>query len=124
MQWMTSLAWVSLGLGFASAFLILIDILRGHPQKMWVMNVVWPITALYSGPLGVWAYFRMGRSSAKQGEHRAMSHGGENHGQQKPLWQQVAVAATHCGSGCTLGDIAAESVMIVSPVILLGRARI
>ncbi len=37
---------ISLTIAFASAFVILIDEIR-HPQKIAVMNVVWPIFALY-----------------------------------------------------------------------------
>jgi hypothetical protein len=88
---------------------------------MWIMNVVWPVTALYSGPLGVWAYYRMGRLSTKQHVHREMGHGEEKPGERKPSWQQVAVAATHCGSGCTVGDIAAEWVLVAAPLVLFGR---
>lgn len=54
--WLISLAWLSVGLGLASALIIALDIARGRRQHMWIMNVVWPLTALYSGPLGLWAY--------------------------------------------------------------------
>ena len=53
---------VSLAFGFVSAGIIAIDIALGRRQMMAVMNVVWPITALYSGPLGLAAYFFVGRS--------------------------------------------------------------
>ena len=48
----TTIAWISLALAFISALVIALDEVR-HPQKMWIMNVVWPLTALY---------FRMERS--------------------------------------------------------------
>jgi hypothetical protein len=35
------------------SFLLLALDLFGHPQKMMIMNFVWPITALYSGPFAV-----------------------------------------------------------------------
>lgn len=38
----------------------------------------------------------------------------------KPFWQSVAVGALHCGSGCTLGDIIAESSLLAFPVVLFG----
>jgi len=33
---------------------------------MWIMNVVWPITALWSGPLGFWFYWRAGRAFGRE----------------------------------------------------------
>lgn len=47
-------------LGIFCAILITIDILL-HPQEMKVMNFVWPINALWAGPLCVWAYFTLGK---------------------------------------------------------------
>lgn len=40
----------------------------------------------------------------------------------KPFWQSVGLAATHCGSGCTLGDILAEGVILsLVPFTLFGH---
>jgi hypothetical protein len=44
----------------------------------------------------------------------------ENPGKEKPFWQIVAVAATHCGSGCALGDLCAESITAVVPPVIFG----
>lgn len=41
-----SIVWISLGIAFLSAMVIVGDEIR-HPQKMWIMNIVWPVTALY-----------------------------------------------------------------------------
>ncbi len=105
---LADLAWISLILAFASALVIVVDEIR-HPQKMWIMSLVWPITALYFSIFAVWAYFRIGRKSSRDTmrgmKHSAMAHGAEN---RDPTWQQVAVATSHCGAGCTLGDIVAE----------------
>ena len=61
-NWLTIIADISLIVAFASAFAILFDIfVRGYRQKMFIMEWVWPITALYLGPLGLWAYWDMGR---------------------------------------------------------------
>ena len=60
----------------ASLVAIAIDV-RNHPQKMTVMNVVWPITALYFGPLTFWAYYSFGRGR-----------------EDKPFWQKVWTAVT------------------------------
>lgn len=40
---------------------------------------------------------------------------------QKPFWQMVGLGATHCGSGCTLGDISAETFTVFVPIVVFGR---
>ncbi len=52
-------AWTSLAIAFASALIIVIDEVK-HTQKMWIVNVAWPVTALYSsvsrsGVISGWA---------------------------------------------------------------------
>jgi len=54
-----AIAWVSIAAAILSALWIALDILRGHRQKMWIMDVVWPVTGLWAGPLGLWAYYKM-----------------------------------------------------------------
>lgn len=76
------------------------------------MDIVWPVTALWAGPIGLWAYFRLGRLSTKDRQA----------GNQKPFSQIVAVAATHCGAGCTLGDICAEWIHVALPFTIAGLA--
>jgi hypothetical protein len=40
---------------------IVYDIARGHHrQNMPIMNIVWPITAWYLGPLALWTYWHIG----------------------------------------------------------------
>ncbi|MGI9075433.1 MAG: DUF4396 domain-containing protein [Bryobacteraceae bacterium] len=97
------------------------DILLGNRQHMWIMNVVWPVTMLYSGPLGLWFYFKAGRLSTHKAVQEAKQHGKENLGKNKPFWQIISIATTHCGSGCTLGDIVAEWLMFAAPFALFGR---
>jgi Domain of unknown function (DUF4396) len=112
-NWLTLVAWVSLVVAALSTLWITYDVMR-HPQKMGVMNLVWPITALYSGLLGLWAYLRMGRPSARDA-------GGSHDPDDEPFWQVAAKAATHCGSGCTLGDLAAEWFVVLVPLTLFGH---
>lgn len=104
------IAWISLGTAFLCAVVIAIDVLR-HPQKMGIMNVVWPVTALYGSIFALWAYFRCGRKKAKSAqeqippkEHRQTMREAKEH----PKPSQISIAASHCGAGCTLGDIVAE----------------
>jgi Domain of unknown function (DUF4396) len=101
--WLTVLAWAALGAAFASAAWIAVDVYgHGYRQPMAVMEVVWPVTALYFGPVAVAAYRAWGRPASKRWQHE---HGNPP---PKPGWAITATAVSHCGAGCTLGDIAAE----------------
>jgi hypothetical protein len=113
--WLTVLSWVALGLAFASAGLILLDIYgRGYRQQMKIMEVVWPVTALYFGPAAIAAYRSWGWSSTRrwQAEHR--------HPPDKPRYASTAVGVSHCGAGCTLGDIAAEFAVFALGISIAG----
>lgn len=118
---MTLVAWISLAAGAPSASAIVVHLLCGHRQRMWIMNVVWPVTALYAGPLALWAYFRWGTLSADRAMRLAKQRGDKPPGREKPFWQMVALGATHCGSGCTLGDIVAETFLVFVPLTHLSR---
>ncbi|MGB9282263.1 MAG: DUF4396 domain-containing protein [Pseudonocardiaceae bacterium] len=99
------LAWCALGLAFGCAGWIIYDIFaREYRQQMGVMEAVWPITALYFGPMAVWAYRRFGRPTSRRWLR-------DHHRDQPPDkagWATTAVGVSHCGAGCTLGDIIAE----------------
>jgi hypothetical protein len=105
-HWLTVVSWIGLALGFGSALAIVVDELRpGHRQHMAVMNLVHPITALYLGPVWLWAYARNGRKSIDS-EHLRPWH--------------VANAVSHCGAGCTLGDIGGEWLLFALGAPTLG----
>ena len=57
-EWLHVVAWLYLILCSATALWITLDFLRGHKQKMWIMHLVWPITAMYFGPVAAWMYLR------------------------------------------------------------------
>jgi len=59
--WLLIVASISLALGVACAVLVAADIAR-HPQPMRVMNVVWPVCALFGSVLWAAAYFWWGRA--------------------------------------------------------------
>ena len=99
------ISWVSLALAGASALVILFDILAGRRQHMAIMNVVWPVTALYAGPLALVAYFAFGRGMKHMEPGMKMP--------QHPMWQSTALGATHCGAGCMLGDVVADSCLFL-----------
>ena len=101
--WLTALAWAALAVAFASAAWIGYDICgRSYRQQMTIMEVVWPVTALYFGPAAVAAYRTWGRPSS----HRWQREYGDP--PDKSRYATIAVGVSHCGAGCTLGDIIAE----------------
>jgi hypothetical protein len=85
-QWFELVAWASLALGFACALAIAADIvLFGHRQHMAIMNMAFPLTALYMGPVALWAYLPRGRRM------------GTMEGESRTSWWQVSVSDSHCG---------------------------
>ncbi len=115
--WLHSLSIAYLLLGLASAVVIAVDLLR-HPQHMWIMDVVWPVTALFGTGWILWQYFTYGRLAEHEIMHAAMQRNEEPPNKREtPFWVMVANGALHCGSGCTLGDIAAEWLVFAFPAI-------
>lgn len=108
---LSAIAWISLITGALCGITIIADILAGHRQKMAIMNIVWPITALYLGPLAVWGHWR----TSRQNPHPDRASAGE-----PPFWQKVFFATTHCGAGCTLGDIVGEFAIFALGFTLAG----
>jgi hypothetical protein len=106
--WLHVLSITSLILAGISAVIIVVDIFSGHRQQMWIMEIVWPATALYSGPLALWAYYKMGRIRTRQNVRRAKDEGRKHPGEDRPLWEAISLGSMHCGSGCSLGDLCAE----------------
>ena len=95
--------WTWLALSVACAATVAVHMIK-HPPKMWVMAPVWTITALWAGPVGLAAYWTLGRR------------------ERPPLALAAAKAATHCGAGCTLGDIVAAILGVFIPVSIAGYA--
>ncbi len=94
------LSWFALFLGAGSMVWLALAVAL-DPPRMPVMTLVWPLTGLFAGPLAVVLYHRYG------------------HRRRKPFAASVAIAAFHCGSGCTLGDFLAEGLVAVTPAILV-----
>jgi hypothetical protein len=64
--WLTAVAWVYLSICFACAGIIGYDIaVNRRRQPMGVMNAVYPITALYFGPLALAFYWRWARAARR-----------------------------------------------------------
>ncbi|MEZ5332797.1 MAG: DUF4396 domain-containing protein [Thermoanaerobaculia bacterium] len=118
-EWFSVLSVAMLALGALCALVIVVDILRGHRQQMWIMNVVWPVTALFGTVLALWAYRRWGRLATRQRYEEARERGEKppNRGN-TPFAAMVAKGAAHCGSGCALGDLCAEFLAFGAPAVL------
>ncbi len=116
-EWLEVVSMVSVGLSILIALVIAGDVLiGGYRQPMGIMEIVWPVTALYLGPLGLWAYLRWGRPKSRRWRQR---HGDPS---EPSELASVTVGVSHCGAGCTLGDIAATWIVFAAGLTLLGLA--
>ncbi|MBK4733011.1 DUF4396 domain-containing protein [Noviherbaspirillum pedocola] len=110
-HWLIILAWLSVIGGVMTALAIGVDVMA-HPQMMKIMNLVWPITGLYFPMIGWWLYTGMGRPLAMDAPKSAAS---------KPHWKSIFLSATHCGSGCVLGDLIGAPIVFVIGWQVLGE---
>jgi hypothetical protein len=130
---------------FCCAGIIACDItVNNRRQPMGVMNFVFPITALYFGPVALALYWRWGRAARTTTQPTSMSPAAASqpaaasagHGMPmrqhahhditgadgslgadkptppsapaRPWWVTIAIEVSHCGAGCTLGDVISE----------------
>jgi Domain of unknown function (DUF4396) len=115
--WLTLIAWISLGLAVIACGAILFDLfVRGYRQHVVVMEAVWPITALYLGPLAWLGYRRWGRLGSPQ--FRRETSREPDYGETV----SVSIDVSHCGAGCTLGDIIGAWLVFAVGWQLLGLA--
>ncbi|MEQ1352507.1 MAG: hypothetical protein ABLT11_00730 [Candidatus Acidiferrum sp.] len=88
---LTLIAYVSLAVAFSCALWIALDELK-HPQKMWIMNLVWPVTALYFSVAAVWAYYKFGRKmerkAASQHARGAQKSGNDRRKSSQLTWSK------------------------------------
>jgi Domain of unknown function (DUF4396) len=122
--WLDVIAWVSLAVCLACASTILIDIfVRGRRQSMGVMEAVFPITALYFGPLALRHYLRWERAPTRPaGESHAMRDGDDRADTpSRPRWVTYAIETSHCGAGCVLGDLISEWVIYAFALSVAGH---
>ncbi len=115
--WLHDLSVAYLLLGVLCAIAIAVDVAR-RPQHMWIMNVVWPVTALFGTGWVIWQYFAYGRLATHAKMRMAMQLQQEPPNKREtPFPVMVANGALHCGSGCTLGDILAEWLVFAVPAV-------
>lgn len=101
--WLTAVSFVSLAVALACGVWIAVDVVR-RPPRMGVMAVVWPVTALFGSVVALWFYRRHGRAGVDDDPTMAVS---------------VGKGALHCGAGCTLGDVVAETTAFLVPSVLV-----
>jgi hypothetical protein len=144
-------SWSYLSFSLLSFIIILVDVLMGQSQKMKIMNLVWPISALYLGPFALYFYFRhervrpqvkccckvLGKTSADRGHvccqrqnkaacdivPKKMQHMDHNKMMNKGVnLKSIFLSSLHCGAGCVLGDILAEFVILFVGITIFGAA--
>ncbi len=126
--WLEVIGWIALIASFASAAYILFDIyIRRYRQKMPIMEIVYPATALYFGPAAVWFYQVYGRRKSRpvmqrQQDSDDAGHSGEQDQHSGVRWNQTAEGVTHCGAGCTIGDIIGEWGVLLFGFTIAGTA--
>jgi len=108
--WLHQCAIVALAAGGICAIIIAVDEYR-HPQRMWIMNLVWPTTALFGAAFVVWGYFKFGLPGSRRISSPSQAS------VRIPFSVVVAKGTLHCGAGCTLGDISAEWLAYAVPAI-------
>ncbi len=117
--WLHILSIVALLVGFVCAVIIAADEMR-DPQHMWIMNIVWPVTALFGTVISLWGYFTYGKLAAKSRAQPAMQRGEKMPSKtETPFPAMVGKGAAHCGAGCTLGDIVAEWLAFGFPALAI-----
>ncbi|MDF0599887.1 DUF4396 domain-containing protein [Psychromarinibacter sp. C21-152] len=72
-----------------SLIVLLRDLATRNSHLMSLMKLVWALTVLYSGPVGLLVYWRCGRKEIP-----------DDH-----LWRRAFRSVAHCYSGCGMGEI-------------------
>lgn len=105
--WLQVISWLWIAICIVSAVVVFSQTVR-KPQRMWIMDVVWPITCLYMGPIAVYLYWKSLPVSTKAAMSPQMEAMTERHKEDPPTSLQNSIAVFHCGAGCSIGDTIAE----------------
>lgn len=109
--WLKTFAFAHIVVSVLCALFVIGDSAAGRRHKMKVMDFVWPLTVLWSGPLGLALYFLIGRPATV---------GTQASQREKPFAVSVLTGTLHCGAGCTVGDFAGEWIVFLSGLTLAG----
>ena len=114
--WVTVSAWIYTGVGVLFAVWILADTyLGGYRQRLGPMEIVWPITAVWAGPLGVWAYWRWGRPATQKWETRNGAT------QELGLSEHAAVETIPGGAASFVGHAIAVPIVGLTGITIAGE---
>ena len=102
--WTDKIATWSLLMAGLSVLAIVLDELQ-HPQKMWIMNLVWPLTATFGSVIWLAVYWRWGRNVPDKAVKDA----------KPPFAASVLKGASQCGAGCAAGDLVGEWLAFAVP---------
>jgi hypothetical protein len=115
--WLTAVSWAYVGLALLCAAIILYDVYgRGYRQRTGVMNVVWPITALYFGPLALLAYHRWGRPRSEKWQKK---HGSAP---EKSLPVAAATGGIPGGAASAIGHVVGVPLVVLTGLTIAGQS--
>ena len=115
--WLTAVSWAYVGLALLCAAIILYDVYgRGYRQPTGVMGVVWPITALYFGPLALPAYQRWGRPRSEKWRRE---HGSAP---EKSLPVAAATGGIPGGAASAIGHVIGVPLVVLSGLTIAGQS--
>lgn len=114
--WVTVFGWIYTGAGLLFAAWILTDTYAGgFRQRVRAMEIVWPITAIWSGPLGLWAYYRWGRPATAKWQS---THGGPT---ELSMPARVAVETIPGGAASFVGHAIAVPIVGLTGLTIAGE---
>jgi hypothetical protein len=115
--WLTAVSWAFVALALLCAAAILYDVYgRGYRQPNSLMNVVWPITALYFGPLALPAYYRWGRPRSEKWQRK---HGS---GPEKSLPVAAATGGIPGGAASAVGHVIGVPLVVLTGLTIAGQS--
>ena len=115
--WLTAVSWAYVGLALLCAAAILYDVYgRGYRQPTGVMDVVWPVTALYFGPLALPAYHRWGRPRSEKWQRE---HG---FAPEKSLPVAAATGGIPGGAASAVGHVIGVPLVVLTGLTIAGQS--
>ena len=89
-----------------SLIILVHDLCTSNSQIDPLMQAVWFLTVLYSGPIGLSLYYVSGRRQIRRDS----------------IWRKGVRSVAHCYSGCGAGEI--TGVLIAAGLLLLGNTAV
>ena len=115
--WLTAVSWAFVGLTLLCAAAILYDVYgRGYRQRVHAMEAVWPITALYFGPLALLAYYRWGRPRSEKWQKE------QGDTPEKSLAAAAATGGIPGGAASAVGHVIGVPLVVLSGLTIAGQS--